>query len=708
MNKLKMGMLFLLLLAVLCGTMTVSAAEAPYETYVFAYDSSVQITPNAYLPAEKIAAFGETLLKNPSDMVVDEERGLIAIADTGNNRIVLLNRNFEVTGTIGPFTLPNGTEYTFDSPSGVFITEEDWLVVADTNHGRLVVFDKDNRYLRTIDGPPAQVLPENFKYNPISVAVNAAGQFYVVSKNSNMGVMALDGDGGFQGFIGAQRVASNAAQLLWRAFMTEEQLARSVQFVPVEYSSLTIDHKGFVYVTCSSIDRFELYNTIHSRSMDSTYAPVKKINPAGTDVLRRNGFFPPAGDINFSPYDGEEAVGPSQISKVILLDNGMYMLLDSYGNKLFTYDSSGNLLFAFGGKGEALGLFSRLSAAAAWGDELLALDAETGAITVFRKTAYGALLDEVIGYQENREYDKAQGLWNELLGENNNFDLAYLGVGKALMEKGDLTGAMKYFELINNKLYYSKAYGLYRQEILQRWGLWILLGVLILILLAVWVFRKIAVHNQKTLASPAGGRLRDALLLGFYVIFHPFNGYWALKGEKRGGVRSATILLALACLTQAIAAAASGFLSGDEEASVGSGVLNLLAPLLLWCIANTCFTSLMDGKGSFRDVYVAVGTSTLPVTLLVLPCTVVSHFLILEELPILAMVTNVAYIWMAALIFFSMITVHDYTLGKNVLVSILTVLGMAFILFLLFIFVSLIGRMISLVSAVGTELSLRT
>lgn len=708
MNKLKMGMLFLLLLAVLCGTMTVSAAEAPYETYVFAYDSSVQITPNAYLPAEKIAAFGETLLKNPSDMVVDEERGLIAIADTGNNRIVLLNRNFEVTGTIGPFALPNGTEDTFDSPSGVFITEEDWLVVADTNHGRLVVFDKDNRYLRTIDGPPAQVLPENFKYNPISVAVNAAGQFYVVSKNSNMGVMALDGDGGFQGFIGAQRVASNAAQLLWRAFMTEEQLARSVQFVPVEYSSLTIDHKGFVYVTCSSIDRFELYNTIHSRSMDSTYAPVKKINPAGTDVLRRNGFFPPAGDINFSPYDGEEAVGPSQISKVILLDNGMYMLLDSYGNKLFTYDSSGNLLFAFGGKGEALGLFSRLSAAATWGDELLALDAETGAITVFRKTAYGALLDEVIGYQENREYDKAQGLWNELLGENNNFDLAYLGVGKALMEKGDLTGAMKYFELINNKLYYSKAYGLYRQEILQRWGLWILLGVLILILLAVWVFRKIAVHNQKTLASPAGGGLRDALLLGFYVIFHPFNGYWALKGEKRGGVRSATILLALACLTQAIAAAASGFLSGDEEASVGSGVLNLLAPLLLWCIANTCFTSLMDGKGSFRDVYVAVGTSTLPVTLLVLPCTVVSHFLILEELPILAMVTNVATIWMAALIFFSMITVHDYTLGKNVLVSILTVLGMAFILFLLFIFVSLIGRMISLVSAVGTELSLRT
>ena len=118
------------------------------------------------------------------------------------------------------------------------------------------------------------------------------------------------------------------------------------------------------------------------------------------------------------------------------------------------------------------------------------------------------------------------------------------------------------------------------------------------------------------------------------------------------------------------------------------------------------FSSGVRVSWASSTAFATLGTAV--VTLLVLPCTVVSHFLILEELPILAMVTNVAYIWMAALIFFSMITVHDYTLGKNVLVSILTVLGMAFILFLLFIFVSLIGRMISLVSAVGTELSLRT
>lgn len=706
MNKLKMGMLFLLLLAVLCGTMTVSAAEAPYETYVFAYDSSVQITPNAYLPAEKIAAFGETLLKNPSDMVVDEERGLIAIADTGNNRIVLLNRNFEVTGTIGPFALPNGTEDTFDSPSSVFITEEDWLVVADTNHGRLVVFDKDNRYLRTIDGPPAQVLPENFKYNPISVAVNAAGQFYVVSKNSNMGVMALDGDGGFQGFIGAQRVASNAAQLLWRAFMTEEQLARSVQFVPVEYSSLTIDHKGFVYVTCSSIDRFELYNTIHSRSMDSTYAPVKKINPAGTDVLRRNGFFPPAGDINFSPYDGDEAVGPSQISKVILLDNGMYMLLDSYGNKLFTYDSSGNLLFAFGGKGEALGLFSRLSAAAAWGDELLALDAETGAITVFRKTAYGTLLDEVIGYQENREYDKAMAGWRELAGLNNNFDLAYLGIGKTLLEQGDYQAAMENFRLINNRSYYSRAYKLYRQTILDKIGLLLVAGAVVLIVLLVKFFAFAKAYNGRLKPSGAPRGFREEIVYGFHVIFHPFDGFWDLKHERRGGMRGATFWLGVTLLVQLYSVLGKGYLLG-EKGDVLEALVNLLAPFLLWIVANWCLTSLMDGKGSFRDIYIAASYALIPLTLFNLPCTIFSNFLITEEMSILSFVMAVGSFWMGLLIFFGMMVTHEYSFGKNIVVSLLTVVGIAIILFLVMIFFSLTGRMVDLITNIVNEITFR-
>lgn len=127
----------------------------------------------------------------------------------------------------------------------------------------------------------------------------------------------------------------------------------------------------------------------------------KRSTLPGTDVLSRTGFFPPVGDINFDAYTGaKEPVDPSSISEVTLMGNGMYTLVDKEYSKLFTYDSYGNLLYAFGGEGEALGLFSQLASVACDGDRLLALDSLDGSITLFRKTAYGRKVDEVIGYQE--------------------------------------------------------------------------------------------------------------------------------------------------------------------------------------------------------------------------------------------------------------------------------------------------------------------
>ena len=365
-----------LLLALAAGAFPV-LAETPYETYTYSYEGDVQISPSAYTPDKKVSTFGEAgTLNAPADIIRDG-CGNIVVADKENNRIVILDpQTLHSVKILDGFTGKNGQPDTFNKPQGVFSAPSGRLYVADTDNGRLVVFDKDYAYVTTIDPPSADILPESFKYNPKAVAVDKAGRIYVVSMNTNMGVIALDKNGGFEAFIGAQRVKPNLAELFWRTFMTEEQKAMTTSFVPVEYSNLTIDDKGFVYVTASSIDRYTLYNTIWTRSADSSYAPIKKINPSGTDVLSRTGFFPPVGDINFDAYTGaKEPVDPSSISEVTLMGNGMYTLVDKEYSKLFTYDSYGNLLYAFGGEGEALGLFSQLASVACDGDRLLALDA---------------------------------------------------------------------------------------------------------------------------------------------------------------------------------------------------------------------------------------------------------------------------------------------------------------------------------------------
>ena len=551
-----------IVLAALMSLGAVSAqAAAPYETYSYSYEGDVQISPNAFTPEVKIAQFGEgEVFAEPADMIVDS-RNRVIVADKGNNRIVILDENFELLHIIDGYTDEDGSAQTFLNPQGVYATADSSLYVADTDNSRIVVFDGDYQYKFTIDPPSADILPENFKYNPKAVGVDNAGRLYVVSQNTNMGVIVLDKDGSFQGFIGAQRVEPNLAELIRRMFMTEEQISRTASFVPVEYSNLTMDEKGFAYVTCSSIDRYTLYNTIWSRSTDSSYAPVKKINPSGTDVLRRNGFFPPAGDINFSAYADEDLPSPSSITEVCLFKDGMYTLVDSAYNKIFTYDSYGNLLYAFGGTGEALGLYRQLAAVAYLGDKLLALDTLDGSITVHTVTSYGEKLHEVIRLQENREFDKAREGWNDIISLNNNFDMAYLGIGKTLLEEGDYKQAMEYFRLINNQSYYSKAYKLYRGEIMSKYGMLVLAGVIVLIVLVVLWFGYAKKYNSRPRPRGEKRTLREELMYCFHILFHPFDGFWDLKHEKRGSARAATVLLIIAVLSSLYKDIGAGYLT---------------------------------------------------------------------------------------------------------------------------------------------------
>lgn len=684
------------------------AAVTNNVTYSYSYEGKMQISPAAYDPLYEVADFGEAgALNAPQDVFFDKSEKHIIFADTGNNRIVVTDMDFNSVKVISTFVNSDGAEDSFNAPYGVYVTGKGDLYVADTNNSRIVIFDKNFNFKRILPALSSDILPEGFKYNPIAVAVDRAERVYVVSQNSNMGVIALDSDGSFEGFIGAQQVTVDAFELLKRAFMTEEQISRSIQFVPVEFSNLTVDEKGFVYVTSSQIDRYSLYSTVQSRSTDSAYAPIKKINPAGTDVLKRNGFFPPVGDVIFDAYSSNDDTAASEITEVSLLDNGMYALLDSNGHKIFVYDSNGNLLYAFGGEGSGLGMYTQLTGMAFNDNYLYTLDTSDATVTVYQKTEYGSLIDEVIGYQDNREFDKANELWQEILVKNNNFDMAYLGLGKIALEDADYDLAMHYFKLINNKDYWEKAFELSRKDFLNKYGMLLLVVVVVLILVIIKLWGKISKYNDKATEKAATGKLKDELLYGLYLITHPFKGYWSLKFEKRGSVRSATIWLAIGSISAIFSNLGACYLQKDYKATIVTALANTLFPLLLWCVSNVCFTTLMNGKGSFKDVYIAVAYASVPYSLVTIPCTLLSHVLISSELTILSMVTTLALAWVLLLIFCGMMTIHDYSLGKNFVVTVLTILGIVFILFILLVFSNVIGKMISLVINIIEELAYR-
>ena len=138
-----------------------------------------------------------------------------------------------------------------------------------------------------------------------------------------------------------------------------------------------------------------------------------------------------------------------------------------------------------------------------------------------------------------------------------------------------------------------------------------------------------------------------------------------------------------------------------------SAITAVVAPLLLWVVANWCLTTLFEGEGSMKDIFIAACYCLTPLVLLIFPVTLISNILTASEGGIISMVQTIAYIWMGLLLFCAMMITHDYSVGKNIITCVVTVAGMAFIMFIGILFSSLMGKIISFVTNIIVEINYR-
>ena len=426
-----------------------ASAEAPYEGYNYSYWTKSEPSPVPYVPDIVIDGRNESFgtLNGPDDLYVTADK--IYILDTGNNRIVILNHSYEFIAEINSF-IHEGVEDHFNLPQGIFVTDENQIYVADTENQRIVELTSTGEFVREIGQPESDVIRSSFEYYPLKVAVDKAKRIYVIGRGVYDGIIEYDADGVFTGFTGANRVTFNPLDYLWRVVATKEQRAKMSLFIPMEFNNLDLDQDGFIYATNAEKD---------------TRTPIQRLNPTGTNVIRQEGYHNIIGDVIF-PSIGDMAGGSSFID-ILVNENGMYSALDLKRGRIFTYDEDGNLLYTFGKLGNQKGTFKIPSALARVGDKLLVLDKGFHQLVVFNPTEFGRNVNEAVLHYHNGNDDIAADSWRKVLRLNANYEVAYVGIGKALLMEGDNKEAMTYFKNGNSRTYYSKAYKRYRQEILR-------------------------------------------------------------------------------------------------------------------------------------------------------------------------------------------------------------------------------------------------
>ena len=115
------------------------------------------------------------------------------------------------------------------------------------------------------------------------------------------------------------------------------------------------------------------------------------------------------------------------------------------------------------------------------------LDSQDASITVFTPTEYGELIYQAIAEYDAGDYDASGETWREVMTLNGNYDMAYIGIGRALMRQGEYKEAMKYFKLKWDTTNYSKAFKQYRKAWVEEHIGWIFLVIFLLFILPMLV-----------------------------------------------------------------------------------------------------------------------------------------------------------------------------------------------------------------------------
>ena len=708
---------FCALLMVLTAACITASAGSAYQTYVYDVYGDALYSPDAYTAISTIDSDYMGLnvpIENPGDLVTDQAHN-VYIADTGNNRIVVLDRYYKVNFTIAEFSNDQGVPDRLTAPQGVFVSEPNekygkLIWVCDTGANRIVVFDEFGNFQRIIEEPESTLFDKDSVYKPVAMAVDAYNRLYVVSSTTYQGIIVMTDAGEFTGFIGAQAVNISMWDIIWRRFQTKEQRENSEQKVSTEFNNITINmNKGLVYVTTSTIEESAVAGAITGKDKTGTNSPVKLLNANGSEIMRRNGFWMPAGEIDYSSRSTDEITGVSKIIDAAVGPEDTWSIIDEKRNRIYTYDFDGNLLFAFGDKGTMLGNLGSIEAVAYQGTNMLVLDKTNDNITVFQRTEYGDILLDAIAAESTQDFDLAISLWTDVLKRNSNFDSAYVGIGQAMYRNKDYANSLSYFESAYDTDNWSNSYKEIRKEWMSTYFLLLLLIIVALIVGVSMFFKWMTKINKRVATSGKKRTFGQEIAYGFHVILHPFDGFWDLKHEKRGSVRGAIFFILLAIGTFYYQAIGQGYLLDPYAslASVWAQIFGVLVPLFLFVLANWCLTTLFEGEGSFKDIFVACSYSLLPIPLLVIPVTIYSNFCITTETDIIGFISTFAFIWLGLLIFFGTMVTHDYSMGKNVITVLGTIVGMVFIMFVAVLFTTLVGKIVSLITNIVDEIQYR-
>jgi len=204
---------------------------------------------------------------------------------------------------------------------------------------------------------------------------------------------------------------------------------------------------------------------------------------------------------------------------------------------------------------------------------------------------------------------------------------------------------------------------------------------------------------------------RKSLRFSLYTMRRPLDGFWDLIHEGRGSMAAAHTIVFLTIIVEVLRLTVSNFIAVElfmETFNILIVFLNILVPLLLWVVANWSLTTLMDGKGRLGDIYMGMAYAMTPMTIINAILIPVSHIVTFDEIALYWMFYSIGMGWFVLLVLCAMKEIHDYSFGKAIFSSLITIVAIGVIIFIFIMFFAVVSDAIMYFVSLFQEMRFRT
>ncbi|GEM_PF-373953 len=701
--------LIFFLALILLPVMTV--AETVYPSYTYnEWDESVS-TPDGYdvFATVRSAQAEGGPWKGPQDLCVTDD-GRILLADTGNDRILEYDRDWHLKREIREVVI-GGQTIPLEGPNGLHVSEEGLLYAALKTSARAVVVDLETlQGTLMIENPENALLGDDFTFSPAKIGADNAGRIYILSTGCYSGFLQFSPQGEFMGYYGANKVAVTPEVLFnyyWKSIMTNEQRQNMTSILPVEYSNLFCAPDGFVYAT--------------TVATSSPVNQVKRLNPLGNNTYFARG----EKEINFG--DEELAVTaqgaasstllPTFVDAAVTKDSEFIFAVDRSYGRVFERDRTGNLIAVFGALGNQEGTFRQPVALDILDGNVLVLDTAKNCVMVYAPTDYTRLVHEAVSLYNAGRYESSRTVWNEVLKRNSNATQAYAGVGRALLKENQHEEALTYFRLGDSREEYSQTYRIVRLDHLRSGAVWFIgaLAALFVVTKVVSVIRKKKKTDEDQKADGILVRCMKKLHIPVHTVFpkavfHPFLGFQEIRfGEEKTYLWGAAVIAVLYVLATIYQYVGTGYLFNENNiADINLWLLlaKSLGVLVIFCAAQWSVSILINTSGRLSDIILTACYALAPYTIAIFIGTWLSNYMLLDEMYASYIIT-LGLLWGVVILLIGTITCHELSFSRALGFLLLTVAGMAVIVFVGVLFYTLLEQLITFLSTLYVEIVFR-